>query len=236
MFAFSVNQFFQAYHVKEMANFSKDSVSTAAKILDPNSRLAESPNSRPMPESMPSRKRATVVDGVPRSSHRPTVSYPMKTTNHGQLQPELHDNSKFDHILSWNTLPAAPRMLLHQKNYNSQKAADLFRAIDTDNNSKLSSVEFFEGMTTKFSLSRDQVLHLMNIHKPKQQGFYSLQEFEEIYLALQPPEEVASQQLTGLEPIDGDDDVCVIFDSPMLDQNRPNLVPLTRKNAGALIF
>jgi hypothetical protein len=212
-----------------MANFSKDSLSAAAKILDPTSRMEESPS----PESMPSRKRATLVQSMPQSNHRPTVSVP---TNHGRLQPELQDTSKFDHILSWNTLPAAPRMLLTQKNYTLQKAADLFRLMDTDGNSKLSSVEFFEGMTTKFSLSRDQVLHLMNIHKPKQQGFYSLQEFEEIYLAIQPSEEVTLQQHSALEPIDGDDDVCVIFDSPTLDQHRPNLVPLTRKNAGTLMF
>jgi hypothetical protein len=126
-------------------------------------------------------------------------------------------------------------MLQDQKNRFSQKAADLFRAMDKDGNANLSSVEFFEGMTTKLGLSRDQVLHIMNIHKARQPGFYSFEEFEEIWLALQTTEESALHQHSALEPVDGDDDICVILDSPAVDQHHPNPIPLTRKNAGALI-
>lgn len=221
----------QAYHIKEMASFSKDSLSEAATILEPVSNRVASPKANRasvahqqmgalvVPE--PTRKQGSLKQISSRSSITPMKSNQLK----------LENTSKFDHVFSWAALPVAPRMLQHQRTRICEQAASAFRLFDKDGNSKLSSVEFFEGMTSS-GLSRDQVLHLMNIHKPKQPGFYHLDEFEDIFMALYPPEEAASQVRSNLEPVDGDEDICVVLDSPISDRNHPNPTPLTQKNAG----
>jgi len=140
---------------------------------------------------------------------------------------------KFAHILSWTKLPAAPRMLPEHKARFSQQAAAAYRAFDKDGNGKLSSVEFFEGMMgSSMGLTRDQVIHLMKIQAPIQNGFVSSQEFEAMFFALQSEEEVVALQQSVLEPVDGDEDICVISDSPSPDRNHLNPSALTRKNAG----
>jgi hypothetical protein len=238
----------QAYHIKEMSSFSSESLSAAAKVMEPVSRAVA-----------PTAHRASVSPTAQRFSVEPVASLAQNKTgleggslvspsaklqdslkipsrpsiiSPAQNQSNIQGKSDFDHIFSWTALPAAPRMLLHQRNRLSQQAAALFRSFDKDSNSQLSSVEFFEGMTSS-GLSRDHVLHIMNIHKAKQKGYYSLEEFEDIFLALQPPEEVLSLQQSNLEPVDGDDDVCIIVDSPVSHRHHPNPSPLTRKNAGA---
>lgn len=227
------------YHVKELANFSNESVSksAAAKTLDPVSRAADGRlPSKELAKSVPQQSKfvnyatSNRHEASGKQSHRASIVLPTDKPN----DQDVRDASKFENILSWERLPAGFRMLQDQKNQFSQKASDLFRAMDKDGNAKLSSVEFFEGMTTKLGLSRDQVLHIMNIHKARQQGFYSFEEFEEILLALQTIEDSALHQNSALEPVDGDDDICVILDSPAVDQHHPNPVPLTRRNAGAL--
>ena len=122
-------------------------------------------------------------------------------------------------------------MLPEHKARFSQQAAAAYRAFDKDGNGKLSSVEFFEGMMgSSMGLTRDQVIHLMKIQAPIQNGFVSSQEFEAMFFALQSEEEVVALQ--QLEPVDGDEDICVISDSPSPDRNHLNPSALTRKNAG----
>jgi hypothetical protein len=231
----------QAYHIKEMASFSKDSLSAAASIsgpvspaLSPTRQHAsmEQPQIKP-PDTAAVEKKAIFDSGPLESASAKRLPHkPSRVTITSKHPTQSNpDTSKFDHIFGWTVLPVAPRMLQHQKIQISQQAAAAFRAFDIDRNSKLSSVEFFEGMTSA-GLSRDQVLHLMNIHKPKQPGFYHIEEFEDIFAALYPPEEVLSQAQSNLEPIEGDEDICIILDSPISDRNHPNPSPLTQKNAG----
>ena len=216
-----------------MAAFSKESLTVAAKILDPV--VSHDTRSR---EPVTVTHRSTIVqEPRPKVNHRASIT----ATSSSADQPKFQEKSKsFDRILSWKNLPAASKTMAFMprdhKVQTSQKALEFFRAIDIDGNSKLSSVEFFEGMTTKLGLSRDQVLHIMNIHKPKQPGFYLFEEFEDIYTAVHASDDDASQQPTVEQPIDGDDDICVIFDSPSFDQSHPNPIPLTRRNAGVTIL
>ena len=89
-------------------------------------------------------------------------------------------------------------------------------------------------MGSSMGLTRDQVIHLMKIQAPIQNGFVSSQEFEAMFFALQSEEEVVAlqQSIFILEPVDGDEDICVISDSPSPDRNHLNPSALTRKNAG----
>jgi len=90
-------------------------------------------------------------------------------------------------------------------------------------------------MGSSMGLTRDQVIHLMKIQAPIQNGFVSSQEFEAMFFALQSEEEVVALQQSQqsiLEPVDGDEDICVISDSPSPDRNHLNPSALTRKNAG----
>lgn len=249
-----------------MSNFSKESLSTAAKSLEPvkretvsrvHERLRPSEGnltqrSQPAPASPPNRNetrlghQATPLDSsaTHTNTNRGLASRAsIVPANLSTVRPALQDTRKFDFILSWATIPAAPRMLNSQKKQLSAQAAALFRAIDKDGNGKLNSVEFFEGMISEYGLSRDQVLHIINILKLRQQGFYAFEEFQEIYFAIETnlaASEVVElsdspqHQQPRLEPVDGDDDICVIYDSPspMADHRHPNPTALSPKNAG----
>ena len=248
-----------------MSNFSKESLSAAAKSLEPVqrqpvSRVPEGPRpsagkltqqSKPVPVSPPNRNEtrlehhATPLHSLPNhtNTNRRYSRASIIPANLSTVRPELQDTRKFDFILSWATIPAAPRMLHGQKTQISAQAAALFRNIDKDGNGKLNSVEFFEGMISEYGLSRDQTLHIINILKSRQQGFYSFEEFQEIYFSIETnlaASEVVElsdspqHQRPRLEPVDGDDDICVIHDSlsPTADHRHPNPTALSPKNAG----
>ncbi len=234
----------QAYHVKEQANFSKESLDAANKLTTQMAQIttgqaqARVPAGRPDQELLGrSGNRATITQSPPLAE----LSALKKTSARASISLEnpsatLADTAKFAHVLSWTKIPAAPRMLPQHKSRLSQQAADAYRAFDKDRNGKLSSVEFFEGMMgSGMGLSKDQVIHLMKIQTPAQNGFVSLQEFEGMFFALQSPDEVVALQQVILEPVDGDDDICVISESPSPDRNHPNPSALTRKNAGVCV-
>jgi hypothetical protein len=256
------NDRMQAYHIKEISNFSKDALSAAAKILEPVSRVPERARpsagsaealiqqNKPMPASVPTltetRHQTTPLSsssvhtntsrGLEHRGARASITF--APTNLVTDLTALQDKEKFDFIFSWARIPEAPRMLNSQKTQLSAQAAALYRAIDKDGNGNLNSVEFFEGMISQYGLSQDHVLHIIKILKSQQQGFYSFEEFQKIFFAIQTnltATEVSLQhQQPNLEPVDGDEDICVIFDSPTADDRHPNPTALTPKNAGTL--
>jgi Ca2+-binding EF-hand superfamily protein len=219
-----------------MSDFSPESVSAVAKA-------ANAVPCAPAHAATPRRHRATVAQrgspAVEYSPKMPAIIGQSSTT--AELEPRMTQtkkqslpqaSSKFDHIFKWTAFPASVKVSA-QASQLSQQAAVFFRKIDKDGSASLSSVEFYEGMVSSdLGLSRDHILHIMNIFKSKQRGYYSLEEFEKIFVALQSPQHIASQQPSKSDSAESDEDIRIIADGPASVWHHPNPKALTQQNAG----